>query len=207
MRSVSCEMRLLDAIGTRASVRRFRPDPIPDEVVEKILWAATRAPTAGGRENWFFVVVRSEELRRRVHELLVEAHVLYAKEIARMPPERIERWRRLMEEGMYLAPLYIAVLIDSRRLSGEPGTRAFEAELVMEIQSAAAAMENATLAAWCFGVGSVWLGVPLLVEERFRELLGVPPEYRLMGVLALGYPLETPSPKRRRPSAEVSKVV
>ncbi len=204
---MSCERKLLDVIGTRASVRRFRPDPVPDEVVERILWAATRAPTAGGRENWLFVVVKSEELRRSFHRLLVEAHTIYAREIAKMPPERIERWRKLMEEGMYLAPLYIAVYIDSSKLSSESGSEAFMAELVMEIQSAAAAMENAILAAWCFGVGSVWIGVPLLVEEKFRGLLGLPPSYRIMGVLALGYPQETPSPRRRKSPEEVSKIV
>lgn len=202
---MSCERGLLDVIGTRASVRTFKHDPVPDEVVDKILWAATRAPTAGGRENWLFVVVKSEELRRKIHELLIEAHSIYAREIARMPPERIERWRKLMKGGMYLAPLYIAVYIDLSRLSSR--NEAFTAEFVMEIQSAAAAMENAILAAWCFGVGSVWLGVPLLMEESFRELLGVPRGYKIMGILALGYPSETPSPKRRKPPEEVSKVV
>lgn len=192
---------------TRVSVRRFKQDPIPDEVVKKIVWAATRAPTAGGRENWLFVAIKSDELRKGVHKLLVEAHVRYARDIARMSSDRIEKWRKLMEEGMYLAPLYVAVYIDLSKLSGEGERDSSDAEFVMEVQSAAAAIENAILAAWNFGVGSVWLGAPLLVEEKLRELLGIPPNYKLMGIIALGYPLETPSPRRRKPLDEVLKIV
>lgn len=188
-------------------MRRFRPDSIPDELVSKILWAATRAPTAGGRENWFFVVVKSGEARLRLHRLLIDAHVKYAKEIAKLPPERIERWRKLMEEGMYLAPLYIAVYIDLGRLSSGGRRDLSDPEFIMEVQSAAAAMENAILAAWNLGLGSVWLGVPLLLEEEFNETLRPPPGHKLMGILAIGYPAESPKPKARKPVEEVSKIV
>ncbi|MEM4853929.1 MAG: nitroreductase family protein [Sulfolobales archaeon] len=198
---------ILEIIGSRVSIRRFKQDPIPDEVLKTILWAATRAPTAGARENWFFVVIKSEELRKRVHELLIEAHVMYAKEIAKMSLDRIEKWKRSMEEGMYLAPVYIAVYIDLSRLSSGGTGKSSEAEFIMEIQSAAAAIENAILAAWSLGVGSVWLGVPLLIEEKFKELMSVPREYKLMGILALGYPLEVPNPRRRKPVDDVTKFI
>jgi nitroreductase len=91
-----------EVVGSRASVRRFRPNPVPDEAIKRILWAATRAPTAGGRENWFFVVVKSEEARREVHRLLIEAHLRYAVEIARDGKLKdvvlsVYDWRRLSE--------------------------------------------------------------------------------------------------------------
>ncbi|MEM2006754.1 MAG: nitroreductase family protein [Sulfolobales archaeon] len=198
---------ILEVIGSRVSIRRFKQDPIPDDVVKMIVWAATRAPTAGARENWFFVVIRNEELMKKVHELLIEAHIIYAKEIAKMSLDRIEKWKKSMEDGMYLAPLYIAVYIDLNRLSSGGTGNSSEAEFIMEVQSAAAAIENAILAAWSFGVGSVWLGAPLLIEEKFRELMSVSREYKLMGILALGYPLEVPSPRRRKPVDDVTKVI
>lgn len=207
VRTLQHNKGFLEVVETRTSVRKFKQDPIPDEVIRKIVWAATRAPTAGGRENWFFVVIKSDELRKSVHRLLIEAHVRYAKEIAKMSLDRIEKWKKLMEEGMYLAPLYIAVYIDLSRLSGEGKRDYSDAEFVMEIQSAAAAIENAILTAWYFGIGSVWLGAPLLVEERLGELLGIPLKYKLMGLIAFGYPLETPSPRRRKPLDEVLKIV
>lgn len=207
VRALRSDRGFLEVVETRTSVRRFKPDPIPDEVVRKIVWAATRAPTAGGRENWFFIAIKSDELRRSVHRLLIEAHVRYAEEIARMPPDRVEKWKRFMEEGMYLAPLYLAVYIDMSKLGSGGSGGSSDAEFIMEVQSAAAAMENAILAAWYFGVGSVWLGAPLLVEEKLGGLLGVPPNYKLMGLVAFGYPLEPPSPRRRKPLDEVLRIL
>ncbi|MCX8184508.1 MAG: nitroreductase family protein [Sulfolobales archaeon] len=202
-----CIKEFLNVVETRTSIRRFRPEPIPDEAIKRILWSATRAPTAGGRENWFFVVIKSDEMRTKIHKLLIDSHIKYAREIARMPQERIEKWRKLMEGGMYFAPLYIAVYIDTSKLTATGEVSAFNAEFIMEIQSVAAAIENAILTSWCFGVGSVWLGAPLLLEEEFRKLLDLPQEYKLMGIIALGYPQETPSPRRRRPLEEVFKVI
>ncbi|MCS7099956.1 MAG: nitroreductase family protein [Sulfolobales archaeon] len=204
---MASERELMRVVETRASVRRFRQDPIPDEVLKKILWSAVRAPTAGGRENWFFVVVKSSEMRAKIHRLIIDSHIRYARDIAKMPSERIEKWRKLMEEGMYLAPLYIAVYIDMSRLTSAGEADVFNSEFIMEVQSAAAAMENAILTSWSLGIGSVWLGAPLLLEEEFRMLLDMPREYKLMGILALGYPLETPSPRRRKPLEEVFKVL
>jgi nitroreductase len=196
-----------EVVGSRASVRRFRPDPVPDEAIRRILWAATRAPTAGGRENWFFVVVKSEEARREVHRLLIEAHLRYAVEIARMSPERVERWRRAMEGGMYLAPVYVAFYMDLRKLTSGGSRDINDAEFLMEVQSIAAAMENAVLAAWSLGIGSAWLGVPLLMEEEFNRVLKPPPGYKLMGMLALGYPAEEVRPRNRKPVESVTAVV
>jgi len=196
-----------EIVGSRASVRRFKPDPVPDDAIEKILWAATRAPTAGGRENWFFVVVKSEEARREVHRLLIEAHLRYAERVARMPPERVERWRRAMEGGMYLAPIYIAFYTDLGKLTSGGSRDVNDPEFLMEIQSVAAAMENAVLAAWSLGLGSVWLGVPLLLEEEFNRVLKPPPGYKLMGMLAVGYPAEEVKPRSRKPVESVSTLV
>ena len=196
-----------ELVGSRASVRRFRPDPVPDEAVRKILWAATRAPTAGGRENWFFVVVKSDEARREVHRLLVEAHLRYAAQVVRMPSERIERWRKAMEGGMYVAPLYIAFYMDLGRLTSGGSRDVNDPEFLMEVQSVAAAMENAVLAAWSLGIGSVWLGVPLLMEEEFNKVLKPPPGYKLMGMLALGYPAEEVKPRSRKPVESVSVTI
>jgi len=196
-----------ELVGSRASVRRFRPDPVPDEAVRKILWAATRAPTAGGRENWFFVVVKSDEARREVHRLLVEAHLRYAAQVVRMPSERIERWRKAMEGGMYAAPLYIAFYMDLGRLTSGGSRDVNDPEFLMEVQSVAAAMENAVLAAWSLGIGSVWLGVPLLMEEEFNKVLKPPPGYKLMGMLALGYPAEEVKPRSRKPVESVSVTI
>ncbi len=191
---------VIEVIGSRASVRRFKDEPIPRDVILKILWAGTRAPTAGARENWLFIVVEDKDVRKRIHELLIEAHEKYASEVIRMPADRMMKWRKLMSEGMYLAPLYIAVYIavDENRSNFE---------LLMDIQSASAAIENMILAAWSFGIGSVWLGVPLLIEEKFNEVLKPPKDSRLVSIIALGYPAEKVSARPRKPLELVSRFI
>lgn len=196
-----------DAILARCSVRWFKPDPIPREALTRILEAALRAPTAHGAEQWFFVVVTSESKRRQLHRLLREAHEYYATRVPREPysPEAVAKWVKRVDEGMYMAPAYVAAYLDMRRrVCKEEFT---EYERLMAVQSLSAAIENMIIAAWEMGIGSVWLGVPLLAREEFDRVLEPPPGCELQAVVALGYPLETPKPRRRKPLEEVSKFV
>ena len=189
---------VLETIASRASVRFFKPDSVPREVVEKLLEAGLRAPTAGGGEEWFFIVVESEEKKRRIHEFLKKAHMLYAEKVVRRPYSRavLARWARRMDEGMYMAPLYIAAYVDLREPIYREEYRDFEKLLAH--QSLAAALENIILAAWSMGLGSVWLGVPLLMRREFDEVLEPPPGLELAAILALGYPAAEPKPGPRR---------
>ncbi len=193
----------LELIRSRASVRFFKPDPIPRDVLEKILEAGTRAPTAGGAEQWLFIVVESEEKRKELHELIKKAHILYATRVKRdtYPKEKLEKFIKRMEEGMYFAPVYVAAYIDMRRrfCSDEY----IELEKLMAHQSLAAAIENMIITAWSFGVGSVWLGVPLLMRKEFDRVLEPPEGTELAAVIAFGYPAQDVKPKRRKPLSEV----
>ena len=60
------DLGVLDAIYTARAVRRFKPDPVPEALITKILDAAIRAPSAGNAQNWAFVVVRDPEQRRKL---------------------------------------------------------------------------------------------------------------------------------------------
>ena len=188
----------LDAILSRCSVRRFEDRPLPREVVEEVVRAGIRAPNASAAEQWFFVVVESEEKRREVYELLVEAHVYYAFRVRRdWGPGFAERWReKMLRDRVYWAPVYIAGYLDLReRVCRDEYS---ELERLWAVQSLSAAFENMILAAWSKGIGSVWLGVPLLMPERFNEVLGVEGEgFELMGMLAMGYPRREVKPRPR----------
>lgn len=197
----------LETLMSRRSIRRFRPDPIPRELVERIVEAGIRAPTAGGGEQWFFVAVLDEARRRRIHELLIQAHMRYAQEVLRtpLPRDRVERWLRMMRRGEYLAPLYIAAYLDLRRRLYRD--EYLELERLWAIQSLAAAIENMLLAAHGLGLGGVWLGVPLLMRREFDEVLQPPEGCELQGILAIGYPAEEPGPRPRRPLHEVLRTI
>ena len=200
-------MACIETIFSRASIRRFKPDPIPIDIIKKIVEAGTRAPNAGGFEKWFFIVVLSEDKRRRIHELLKKAHILYAEKVLAKPMRResIEKWARAIDEGMYFAPVYIAGYIDLREHVYSEEYR--DVERLWLHQSVAAAFENMILAAWSMGIASVWLGVPLLMRKEFDEVLRPPQGMELAGILALGYPMEEAKPRRRKPIEEVMKIV
>jgi len=196
-----------EVIFSRASVRVFRPDPLPVDVVNEVLEAGVRAPIAGGVEKWFFVVVMSEGKRRKIHELLKEAHVIYATKVLKEPyPERsVRKWVQSMEAGMYYAPAYIAGYIDMR----EPRHREeyVDEERIFLHQTIAAAFQNMILTAWSLGIGSVWIGVPLFMKEEFNKVLEPPEGLELAGILALGHPTDKPKPKPRKTLEQIVKYI
>jgi len=201
-------MDVYEAILTRVSVRRFKPDPIPNEVVKEILEAGIRAPSAGNGQQWFFIIVKdNEELKAKLHELILKAHIKYAEEVARegtMPEEVKRKWLESLRKGeMYKAPLYVAAYLDMRE--SQYKEEYAELERIWATQSLAAAIENMILAAWARGIGSVWLGDPLLMPEEFNTLLKPPKGCELQAVIAFGYPARIPKPRPRKPLNEVSK--
>lgn len=200
-------MACLEVLFTRCSVRWFKPDPIPLEVVNKLIEAATRAPTAQGAEQWFFIVVRSEEKRREVHRLLRIAHEYYARRVllAQYSPEAVAKWMDRIDKGMYSAPVYVAAFIDMRKRVYKE--EFYEYERLMAVQSLSAAIENLVIAAWSMGIGSVWLGVPVLLREEFNKVLNPPSGCELQAIVALGYPAEAVKPRKRRNVSEVTAVI
>ncbi|MEL9999697.1 MAG: nitroreductase family protein [Desulfurococcaceae archaeon] len=193
----------LDTLFTRCSIRWFKQDPLPLSTVVKLLEAATRAPTAQGAEQWFFIVVYSEEKRKEVHRLLRKAHEYYATSVLLKPysGEAVVKWMKRIDEGMYRAPVYIAVYADLRKRIYKD--EYYEYEKLMAVQSVSAAIENLIIAAWSMGIGSVWLGVPVFLKEDFNRVLNPPENCDLQAIVALGYPAEEPKPRRRKPVEEV----
>lgn len=194
----------LNIILSRSSIRWFKQDPIPDEVVNNILECGLRAPNAGGSEPWFFIVVKNYELRVKIHKLLLEAHRIYGTSALKnpMPQDKVDKWLKKICDGMYYAPIYIAAYADFKRMTHREELA--HIERIFITQSVAAAIENILLAAHALGIGAVWLGVPLLMQDEFNKLLNPPEGCELQAIIALGYPLE---PHRVRPRRSVSEVV
>jgi nitroreductase len=72
------EMELFETIHSSRALRRFKPDPVPDDALARILDAAIRAPSAGNGQNWLFVVVKSHEQRQRIAEIYRRAGAMVA---------------------------------------------------------------------------------------------------------------------------------
>lgn len=175
-------MDVYEAIGSRRDVRHFRTDPVPDEVLLRVLQAAHRAGSVGFMQPWNFLVVRSPETRRRVHEVFGREN---ARAAAHYDGERRELYDSLKLQGILDAPLNLAVTCDRGR--GGPHVLGRNSVLDTDIYSTCCAVQNLWLAARAEGVGVGW--VSILDPEAVKGVLGVPPGVLLVAYLCVGYPV------------------
>ncbi|KUJ98847.1 MAG: NAD(P)H-flavin oxidoreductase [Thermococcales archaeon 44_46] len=202
-------MELDDAIFNRMSVRYYEERSVEEEKLKELIEAAIRAPTASGLENWLFVVYKDENLGKRIHEIIYEAHAEYYRAHG-LPEEKIEKLKtRVFENGMYRAPVYIGVFIDkeTRFLKGEEYK---EVEFLWSVESAAMAIENLMLKAVELGLGTCYIGVTSLekYQKELREMAELGENWYLVGLVPVGYPAEKIAPRPRRKSLEqVLKII
>ena len=176
---------LYRTIGARRDVRRYRPDPVPEEVLERVLTAAHQAPSVGHSQPWRFVVVRDAGLRDRA-ALLTDRERL--RQAAQLDPDAAARLLDLQLAGVREAPLGVVVCCDRRTpAAGVLGRATFPDA---DLWSCAAAIQNLWLAARAEGLGLGW--VTLFRPDELAELLGLPDGVVTLGWLCLGWPDERP---------------
>lgn len=152
-------MDALQALTTRRSVRVYRGDPVPRDLIEQVLDAARHAATANNLQPWEFVVVTDRAMRQRL-----TAATDRGQQIA-------------------LAPVCIAVLCKDCKYYLEDGANA---------------SQNLLVAAHALGLGGCWVaGDKKPYADEVRLILGVPPGFRLVSLLTLGYAAERPQPEKR----------
>ncbi len=163
----------LKIIFDRVSIRRFKPDPIPEDVLLEILRAGNAAPSAGNLQARDFIVVTDEKTKFEIAKASLEQ--MFIAE----------------------APVVIVVCANyprSMRVYGERGRLYAE-------QDATAAVENILLAAHALGLGSVWVGA--FHEPLISDILGIPDYARPIAILPIGYPAEQPEKRNRYPIEEL----
>jgi nitroreductase len=166
-------MDTLEAIRKRRSVRSFRPDPVPEGDLRKILEAASWAPSAGNCQPLELVVVRDPKVKEEV------------KEAAFGQP--------FLEE----APVLVVVCAEVERTTSRYGRRG---ELFY-VQDTAAATQNLLLAATSLGYGTCWVGA--FLEEEVSRVLRLPEGVRPLAIVPIGKSAESPEALPRRPLEEI----
>lgn len=179
-------------IAQRRDIRRFRPDPIPDDVLERVLAAAHRAPSVGLMQPWRMIVLRSDEPRLAIRQLA-------QRERLRQAGRFDERARQFLDhkiEGIVEAPLGVCVCCDH----GRPGEEILGRGTIpdTDVYSTACAIQNLWLAARAEGLGVGWVSFYRLAD--LRALLGIPERVDPIAYLCLGWPDERPL----RPGLETS---
>ncbi|MEL4357955.1 MULTISPECIES: 5,6-dimethylbenzimidazole synthase [unclassified Luteococcus] len=176
----------LDRVLTaRRDIRRFRPDPVPEELVRTLVAAGHAGPSVGHSQPWRFIVVEDAELRDRAAAMADKSRLWQAAQLA---PERGQQLLDLKLEGLREAPLGLVVACDRRTPAvGVLGRATFTDA---DMWSCAAAIENIWLTARAHGLGMGW--VTLFQPEELAALLGLPEGVETLGWLCLGWPDERP---------------
>jgi 5,6-dimethylbenzimidazole synthase len=172
-----------ELLAWRRDVRRFRRDPLPDGLIERLLALAALSPSVGHSQPWRFVRVRDEAQRGTVRESFRNCN---ADALADYAGERAKLYASLKLEGMREAPEQFAVFCDHGTAQGHGLGRKTMPEMLD--YSVVAAITQFWLAARVAGVGVGW--VSILEPEVVRQALGVPPQWKLIAWLCVGYPEE-----------------
>ncbi len=179
-------------IAERRDIRRFRPDPVPEEILERVLAAAHRAPSVGLMQPWRMIVIRDAEPRLAIRQVAQRERLRQAERFD-------ERTRQFLDhkiEGIVEAPLGVCVCCDH----GEPGSEFLGRATIpdTDLYSTACAIQNLWLAARAEGLGVGW--VSFYRFDDLRTILSIPQRVDPIAYLCLGWPDERPL----RPGLETS---
>ena len=177
------QARLAELFAWRRDVRRFRTDPLPPVLIDRLLDLACLAPSVGNAQPWRFVSVESAPRRAAIVADFERAN----EEAARLyQDEQAALYARLKLAGLKTAPLHLAVFCDETTAQGAGLGRQTMPETLR--YSVVGAIQTLWLAARAHGVGLGW--VSILHPERMNTLLEIDAGWFFIGYLCLGYPEE-----------------
>lgn len=196
-------MELMDAIRQRRSVRKFKDDPVPDELIDELLEAARLAPSGSNIQPWRFVVVQSEEMKKKLDEVTpykfaLKAPVLFVccSDLTSMET-RPKRVKELFETGAFTD-----VEMDN------PNSGKYESNVGKSISingylamNVAIAIEHIVLRAADLGLGTCWIG--RVDSDKTKKILKLSDDLQVMMLLPIGYPAQDPAQRPRFSKEEI----
>jgi coenzyme F420-0:L-glutamate ligase / coenzyme F420-1:gamma-L-glutamate ligase len=179
----------LDLVQTRRSIRRYEDRPVPPVMIERLLTAATWAPSAHNRQPWRFVVIQKPVTREHLAAAMGRK---LRDDLAAdgVPAEAIEKDVARSYKRISSAPLLILLALTLSDMDTYPDEARQRNEETMAIQSAAMAGQNLLLAAHTLGLGACWLCAPLFCPDVVRRVLALPVDWQPQGLITAGFPAE-----------------
>jgi len=179
-------MDLYEAIKRRRDLRSYcKSDPIPDEVLAKLLLAAHLAPSVGYSQPWNFIVIRDESIKRKVKELVEEQRKIFRE---KLDEERRKIFDKIKIDAIMEAPVNLVVTCDMSRFGPYVLGRLTMPETCN--YSAVLAIENLWLAATAEGIGVGW--VSFFRKEDLKRILKIPDNIEVIAYLTLCYASKFP---------------
>ena len=201
-------MDLYEAMSTTRAVRRLRPDPIPDDVIRRVVQAAIWGPTGANAQPWRIVVVRDAAKKRKLEELYLGPWREYAKGhetlLAKMPPAAREKQERMLRAADHLANHLheapaILVFCFNPQLMAITDTK-LERPSVVGGASVYPSVQNVLLACRAEGLGCTLTTLLCMKEAEVKTLLAIPEDWGTCAFVPIGYPAaKGHGPLRRNP--------
>ena len=190
---------LLELVKTRRSVRAFTSQPVPDEIVDEIIEAARWAPSGANSQPWEFVVIKDPETKDRMGAIVrAQMELTHAAELTRVPELRWPSAARPVSDPAWpAAPVLILVCGDPRVSKSFPLLTYLERGQSHFVSGLASAFLQMTLAATSLRLGCHWVSHvgTAYCSALVKDLLGIPEDYVLYDMLAVGYPAAPPAPR------------
>jgi len=183
-------MSLNEIIKTRRSVRKYLPQPVPEEAVLAVLVAAGLAPSAHNSQPWSFIILENPSVKQELAKVMADAWAADTekdgvKVEAKMTQERVDRFAN--------APALILACISMNGLRKFPDQNRQMLERDLAQQSLGAAMQNLLLTVHALGLGACWFCAPGFCKETVRKVLGIPEVVEPEAFVIIGYAAEIPS--------------
>lgn len=197
---------LRDFLRSRRSIRRFKPDPVPESLIRDILHTATFAPSAHNRQPWRFIVLTDLKAKYRLSEAMAEE---FQRDLERdnLPAEEVAKRVNRSRERITSAPVIIVLCLDMSEMDTYPDERRTQAEHLIASQSAANAGMQLLLAAHAEGLGGVWVCSPVFAQEIVQNALDISKGWEPQAMFLIGYAAETPVVRERKSVEEVVRFI
>jgi coenzyme F420-0:L-glutamate ligase/coenzyme F420-1:gamma-L-glutamate ligase len=191
-----------DFLMSRRSIRSFRDEPVPEQVMRRLLSTACRAPSAHNRQPWRFVVVGPGATRKRLAEEMSAQWREEQRAGGNLTPELEERIQARASR-LINAPAVVVLCMTLEDMTAHDDPRHQEAERTMTVQSVALAGGQLLLAVHAEGLGAFWAGAALFAQEAVRKALDLPAAWEPQGMILMGAPLSPGVDRGRKPLDEV----
>ena len=211
------EMGVFQAIHTARALRRLKADPVPDDLIAKVIDAAVRAPTGSNLQNWRFVVVKDAERRRQIANAYRASMEIASKAyMNRKPPAHMnkDRQQKMVSSATYLAehfaevPVLILAWLQFTHEQEHPNLPADHLPTFQRLSGGSIfpAVQNMIVACAALGLGTVLTTVLAYQEDEMRKIINAPADMRLFAALPVGFPVEGygHGPVRRLPLSDVT---
>ncbi len=197
MSELKLQTPLVETVLSRRSVRRYRPEAVPHDVIESLLEAAIWSPSAHNRQPWRFAVIETQAQKEALARAM-GARLRQDLMVDGVPEAVIEADATRSYSRITTAPVLIALCLTMADMDVYPDDKRGRNEYLMAVQSTAMAGQNLLLAAHDAGLGACWMCAPLFCPDVVQVTLNLPEDWQPQALITIGYPAETRQ-KTRRP--------